>query len=50
MTRSLKRALLLSCVLAVAGCASTGGANAPTGVDLANAQVAVRTEKNGDTI
>jgi hypothetical protein len=50
MTRPLKRALLLSCVLAMAGCASTGGASAPPGVDLANAQVAVRTEKNGDTI
>ncbi|KAF1723710.1 MULTISPECIES: DUF2782 domain-containing protein [Pseudoxanthomonas] len=42
-------ALPLSCLLAVAGCASTAGST-PADIDLANAQVAVRTEKNGDTI
>lgn len=49
MSRMANRILLLSCVLALAGCASTRGANDP-GVDLADAQVAVRTEKNGDVI
>jgi hypothetical protein len=49
MNRMTTLALPLSCLLAVAGCASTGGSN-PADVDLANAQVAVRTEKNGDTI
>lgn len=48
MTRMTKRAVLLSCLLALAGCASTG--SDPANVDLANAQVAVRTEKNGDVI
>jgi hypothetical protein len=50
MNRMTTLALPLSCLLAVAGCASTGGGNNPADVDLANAQVAVRTEKNGDTI
>ena len=50
MIRLPKRLLLLSCALAMAGCASTGSGSAAPGVDLANAQVAVRTEKNGDTI
>jgi len=50
MIRLPKRFLLLSCALAMAGCASTGSGSAAPGVDLANAQVAVRTEKNGDTI
>jgi len=51
MTRIANLAVPLSCLLALAGCASTGGgASTPAGVDLANAQVAVRTEKNGDVI
>ena len=49
MNRMTTLTLPLSCLLAMAGCASTGGSN-PADVDLANAQVAVRTEKNGDTI
>ena len=49
MNRMTTFALPLSCLLAVAGCASTAG-NTPADIDLANAQVAVRTEKNGDTI
>ncbi|MDR7070120.1 outer membrane biogenesis lipoprotein LolB [Pseudoxanthomonas japonensis] len=49
MSRMTNRTVLLSCMLALAGCASTGGGN-PAGVDLANAQVAVRTDSNGDTI
>ena len=49
MNRMTSLALPLSCLLAMAGCASTGGSQ-PAGVDLANAQVAVRTETNGDTI
>jgi outer membrane biogenesis lipoprotein LolB len=48
MNRMTILALPLSCLLAMAGCASTGGN--PADVDLTNAQVAVRTEKNGDTI
>jgi hypothetical protein len=48
MNRMTTLALPLSCLLAIAGCASTG--SNPADVDLANAQVAVRTEKNGDTI
>jgi len=48
MNRMTTLALPLSCLLAMAGCASTGGD--PADMDLANAQVAVRTEKNGDTI
>ena len=49
MNRTTRLALPLSCLLALAGCATTGGSY-PADVDLANAQVAVRTEKNGDTI
>ena len=49
MIRMTTLALPLSCLLAVAGCASTAGST-PADIDLANAQVAVRTEKNGDTI
>ena len=49
MNRTTRLALPLSCLLALAGCATTGGSH-PADVDLANAQVAVRTEKNGDTI
>ena len=49
MNRMTTLALPLSCLLAVAGCASTAGST-PAHIDLANAQVAVRTEKNGDTI
>ncbi len=49
MNRMTTLALPLSCLLAVAGCASTTGST-PADIDLANAQVAVRTEKNGDTI
>ncbi len=48
MTRTTNLALPLSCLLVLAGCASTG--TDPANVDLANAQVAVRTEKNGDVI
>ena len=49
MNRMTTLALPLSCLLAGAGCASTAGST-PADIDLANAQVAVRTEKNGDTI
>lgn len=49
MNRMTTFALPLSCLLAMAGCASTAGDPANM-VDLANAQVAVRTEKNGDVI
>ena len=49
MNRMTTLALPWSCLLAVAGCASTAGST-PADIDLANAQVAVRTEKNGDTI
>lgn len=49
MNRMTTLALPLSCLLAVAGCASNAGST-PADIDLANAQVAVRTEKNGDTI
>ena len=49
MNRMTTLALPLSCLLAVAGCASTAGST-PADIDLANAQVAVRTDKNGDTI
>jgi starvation-inducible outer membrane lipoprotein len=47
---TLQLALLLSGTLALAGCAAFGGAQDDPGVDLADAQVAVRTEKNGDVI
>ena len=49
MNRMTTLALPLSCLLAVAGCASAAGST-PADIDLAIAQVAVRTEKNGDTI
>ena len=49
MNRMTTLALPLSCLLAVAGCASTAGST-PADIDLANAQVAVRTEKNGDDV
>ena len=48
MNRMTTLALPLSCLLAMAGCASTGGD--PADMDLANAQVAVRTGTNGDVI
>jgi hypothetical protein len=47
---TLHIALLLSGTLALAGCAAFGGAQDDPNVDLADAQVAVRTEKNGDVI
>jgi hypothetical protein len=47
---TLQFALLLSGALALAGCAAFGGAQDDPNVDLADAQVAVRTEKNGDVI
>ncbi|MGN7832814.1 DUF2782 domain-containing protein [Pseudoxanthomonas sp. 22568] len=37
-------------VLLLAGCASMSGAQDDPGMDLADAQVAVRTETNGDVI
>ncbi len=49
MSRTTRRHLLLPFLLALAACASTRGGDAP-GIDLADAQVAVRTEKNGDVI
>lgn len=42
--------LLVAPLLALAGCASLGSAQNDPGVDLADAQVAVRTEPNGDVI
>ena len=44
------KALLILSVLAVAGCASSGSTANDPAVDLADAQVAVRTETNGDVI
>ena len=50
MPRTLLAPALLSCLL-LSGCASLdGGAQQEPGVDLADAQVAVRTETNGDVI
>lgn len=49
MSSPIHRVALLCGLLAVAGCASTDSGNDP-GIDLADAQVAVRTEKNGDVI
>ncbi len=43
------KALLIAPLLALAACASIGSQNDPA-VDLADAQVAVRTEANGDVI
>jgi len=50
MLRTTVEIALLAGLLALAGCASFGGADVDPGVDLADAQVAVRTEKNGDVI
>ena len=44
------KALLILSVLAVAGCASSGSTANDPAVDLADAQVAVRTETNGDVV
>ncbi|HEY5972601.1 MAG TPA: DUF2782 domain-containing protein [Pseudoxanthomonas sp.] len=44
------KTLLLVPLLALAGCASMGSAQNDPAVDLADAQVAVRTEANGDVI
>ena len=44
------KALLILSLLALAGCASTGSSSNDPAVDLADAQVAVRTETNGDVI
>lgn len=49
MPRMMNHTVLMAALLALAGCASTGAGNDP-GIDLADAQVAVRTEKNGDVI
>lgn len=52
MSRTLFRTALLPCLLVfAAGCATSGGpGDVPGNLDLANSQVAVRTEKNGDVI
>jgi hypothetical protein len=50
MLRTTVEIALLAGLLALAGCASFGGTDVDPGVDLADAQVAVRTEKNGDVI
>ena len=42
--------LLIASLLALSGCASMNSAQNDPGVDLADAQVAVRTEPNGDVI
>ena len=42
--------LLIVPLLAFAGCAAMGSSRNDPAVDLANAQVAVRTEANGDVI
>ena len=44
------KALLIAPLLALAGCASMGSSSNDPAVDLADAQVAVRTETNGDVI
>src|SRR3954451_1529540 len=44
------KALLIVPLLALAGCAAMGSSRNDPAVDLANAQVAVRTETNGDVI
>ena len=44
------KALLFLSLLALAGCASTGSSANDPAVDLADSQVAVRTETNGDVI
>ena len=42
--------VLLTLLLALAGCATNDAAMDDPGIDLAGAQVAVRTEANGDVI
>jgi uncharacterized protein DUF2782 len=44
------KALLIAPLLVLAGCASMGSVQKDPDMDLANAQVAVRTEANGDVI
>ncbi len=44
------KALLIAPLLALAGCASVFSSQNDPAVDLADAQVAVRTETNGDVI
>ena len=44
------KALLIAPLLALAGCATMGSSNNDPAVDLADAQVAVRTETNGDVV
>ena len=44
------KALLIVPLMILAGCASMGSAQNDPAVDLADAQVAVRTEANGDVI
>ena len=44
------KALLILSLLALAGCASTDPSRNDPAMDLADAQVAVRTEANGDVI
>ena len=44
------KTLLIALLLALSGCASMSSAQNDPGVDLADAQVAVRTEANGDVI
>ena len=44
------KALLILPLLALAGCASSGASLNDPAVDLADAQVAVRTETNGDVV
>ena len=44
------KALLIAPLLALAGCAAMGPSRNDPAVDLADAQVAVRTEANGDVI
>jgi hypothetical protein len=44
------KAMLIVPLLALAGCAAMGSSRNDPAVDLADAQVAVRTEANGDVI
>jgi hypothetical protein len=50
MREFVMKALLTAPLLVLAGCASMGSAQNDPGMDLADAQVAVRTEANGDVI
>jgi hypothetical protein len=50
MREFVMKALLTASLLMLAGCASMGSAQNDPGMDLADAQVAVRTEANGDVI